>query len=343
MKLTGKNGVLRIYDGSTRAQSWDYDVDMVKWDGITTYTNIEADVGTDDELFASAFLTDNNDAVFVGSTGVFAMIYYSRGAGSNYAVGSGALKAYYFDGTDFSNALSGVSDGTSDGSDCFAQDGVVGFKIPSDWAIGANAVSSDLDVDKYYIKLMTTTSPSTDPDADVLRPVDGQIFDIAFANMDFTGPLGRAKTEELLVLDRNNMDANGHYIEGSDEKIFEVIPISFSCQLDDTVNKDDILEVLKCGNPASTRWPNVGVTTKETTKNDGINANPAFADSSKKTVNVQMLFEGSSVGLGWAYYEVFFPEDEQTITESEDGVILSCSGGVYGVIERIHGLGSRYT
>jgi len=343
MKLTGKNGKLRIYDSSAilhgQAPLDNETVDMVKFDGITTYTNITTDVEADDALFSSAFLTDLDDAVFIGSTSVFAMIQFLKDVGTNYAVGSGALKAYYFNGTDFTTALTGVVDGTALGADCFAQDGYIGFKIPDDWA---KKGLTDLDADKYYIKLMTTTSATTDPDADVLCPVDGQYFEVAFAGMDFSGPLGRSKTEEILVLNRGNSDSNAHYIEGNDDKIFEPVDISFFCLLDDAVNKDDIFVALACGDPDSSRWTATGVTSKGTTKNDGTNLNPGFKDATKKAVTIQMLFEGSTKDIGYAYYEVFYPKENQTISEAEDGVTLATTGGCYGIIEKIHGFGIRY-
>ena len=342
MKLTGKNGRLRVYDSSAilhgQAPLDNKTVDIVKWDGVSTYANITTDVEADDAAFASAFLADNNDAVFIGSTSVFAMVQFLKDAGTNYAAASGALKAYYYDGTDFTTELTGEADGTASGGNCFAQDGHIGFQIPKDWTKKGLA---DLDADKYYIKLMTTTSPTTDPDADVLCPVDGQYFEVAFAAMDFSGPLGRPKTEEILQLNRNNSDAYAHYVEGSDNAIFEPVDVSFSCLLDDTVNKDDIFLVLSCTDPDSARWAATGVTSKATTKNDGTNANPSFADSGKKTVNIQMIFDGDT-DIGWAYYEVFYPLEAQSMAESEDGVTLSTSGGCYGVIEKIHGFGNRY-
>jgi hypothetical protein len=345
-KFTGKDGKLRIYDRSAilhgQAPLDNLTVDIVKFDGITTYTNITSDVEADDAAFASAFLTDLDDAVFIGSTSMFAMLQFLKDAGANYAAGSGALEAYYFNGTDFSTALTGVVDGTASGGDCFAQDGYIGFKIPDDWAIGANALLAALDADKYYVKLMPTTSPTTDPDADVLCPVDGQYFEVAFAGMDFSAPLGRPKTEEILVLNRGRADANAHYVEGSDDRIFDPLELGFSCLMDDAVNKDDVLIALECGDPDSSRWTATGVSSKGTTKNDGSNLNPAFKDSTKKAVNIQMLFEGLSKNQGWAYYEVFFPKENQTTSEAEDGVTLNCKGGAYGVIERIHGFGNRY-
>jgi hypothetical protein len=43
-----------------------------------------------------------------------------------------------------------------------------------------------------------------------------------------------------------------------------------------------------------------------------------------------------------AYYECYFPPEEVTIAEAEDGITLSASGGCYGVIETINGFGNRY-
>ncbi len=343
MKLTGKDGVLRIFDSSLNlhgaAPRADATVDIVKWDGVTTYTNITSDVDTDDGDAASAFLTDNNDGVFIGSDMSFAMIQYLKDAGTNYAAASGVLLAYYFDGTDFSNAVV-ISDGTESGGNCFAQDGYISFTPPEGWALGANIVNAGLDADKYYIKLMTTESPTTDPDADVLCPVDAQFFEVVFANMDFSGPLGRARQEEMLILNRGKADANMHFVKGPDSPIYEPLPISFSLALDDTVNKNDIQPALVCGNPGSTYWTSTGTTAKGTTKNDGTNYNPAFADSNKKAVNIQILF--GTMGIGWAFYEVYFPEEQITIAESESDVILAAAGGCYGLIEIIHGFGVRY-
>ncbi len=346
--ITGKDGVLRILDSADilcgTAPRDDHTVDMVKWDGAAAYTNITSECEADDTSYANDFLTDNDDAAFVGSTKRFARIKYLKGGAADYAVASGILKIFYFDGTDFASSITLFVDGTASGGNCFAQDGIINFKIPSDWAIGAaTAVSANLDDDKYYIKLMTTDSPSTDPDADVLCPVDGQFFEIAFSDMDFTGPFGRARPEEILKLNRGMMDGKGHYVNQSDEALYAVIPITFACKLDDVYNKDDLKVALNCGDPDSANWTATGTSTKGDTQNDGSVDNPGLADATKKTVNVQILWDNESgIPIGDAYYEVFFPPDEQSITEAEDGITLSCAGGVYGIIEDVHGLANRY-
>ncbi len=162
--------------------------------------------------------------------------------------------------------------------------------------------------------------------------------------MDFTGPIGRGRPEETLVLDRNTMSSDAHYIKGSDEKLMAVLPISFSCFLDDTVNQDYIMDALVCGNPGkSSLWDATGVSTKQDTKNDGTNYNPALIDSTnKKCVDIQMVFAGSTLDQGLAFYEVYFPREECSITEGADGIVLNAAGGVYGLIETIGGLGDRY-
>ena len=180
----------------------------------------------------------------------------------------------------------------------------------------------------------------------VLRIYDSsataKYFEVAFCAMDFSGVVGRPKTEEVLVLNRQKMDSNAHYIEGSDDVIYDPVEISFSCLIDDSVNKDKIFEALQCGNPDSAYWAGTGVSSKGDTKNDGVNYNPLFKDSNKKAVNVQILWNSAGIDQGYAYYEVFFPSNEQVITESDDGVTLACKGAVYGIVERINAFGVDY-
>lgn len=344
MKLTGRSGVLRVYDSSDilhgAAPLDNLIVDMVKFDGVTTWTNITTDVETDDAAAASAFLADTADMVAIGSTGKFARVKYLKGAGVNYAAGSGALIAKYWNGVALAD-LSGVSDGTASGGDCFAADGIISFRIPRDWAIGANAYNASLDADKYYVFLAETTSSVPDPDADVLCPCDGQYFEIAFAGMDFSGPIGRKRTEEQLVLDRQSMSSRAHYIEGSDDPLYEPMEVAYGAMIDSTYNKDDIMVAHECGDPDSARWTATGVSSKGSTMNDGSNANPAFQDSSKKALNVQILWTGANP-IGMAYYEVYYPPEGQELKESAEGISVAMRGGCYGVIETIYGFGNRY-
>jgi len=343
MKLTGRDGVLRIYESSINihgaAPLDNLTIQVKKYDGVSTWVDITTDVEADDAAAATAFLTDDNDEVYIGSSAKFAMIKYLKGNGSNYAAVSGALIADYYNGSSW--VTLGAVDGTASGGNCFAQDGYISFKIPKDWVLRGNV---NLSTTKYYIRLKTTTAPTTDPDADVLAPVDGQHLVLPFSKMDFSGPLGRPLNEEILVLNRETMDSLAHYIKGSDDLLFEPMPVGFSCMIDSTYALR-ILKALECDNPGADQWTSTGTSTKGDTKNDGTNSNPAFADSTKKTVNIQILWKlGTSgeVPFGMAYYEAYFPKDECIVGEGPDEVPLTCKGGCFGVIERMYEFGNRY-
>lgn len=345
MKLTGRSGVLRIYESHAvlhgQAPHEDKTVDIVKYDGAS-WGNITANVEADDGNTEDAFIADDNDKIYVGSTDPFAMIEYARGDGVMVVGGTGAVIVKYFDGTDFSNGVEGVSDGTASGGDSFYQDGYISFKIPKDWAVGANSYNANLDADKLYVEISATTSPTTDPEANVLCPCDGQYHEVIFAQMDFSGPLGRPMTEEQLVLNRGEVDSHAHYKEGPDDKLCEPVEVGWSCLISAT-HRDYVKTALECGDPDTANWSATGTSTKGDTKNDGANANPSFADSNKKAVNIQVLFDdGSGFPIGLAYYECNFPLIDQGLAESPDQILLTCKGGCYGVIEKIHGFGNRY-
>ena len=163
-------------------------------------------------------------------------------------------------------------------------------------------------------------------------------FEVLFTEMDFTGPITRPRTEETLIMDRGNFDTNAHYIEGNDEARYAKIPISFSCKLADTVNTRSLYDWLEGVSApvnvvggSTTIYSPLGTTTidgntlpKIPTKNSG--TTPIW--------NVETLWDGTS-DYGIQYNEVYFTPGEQTITESADGLTLSCNGMVLGDVTRI--------
>jgi len=339
MKLTGKDGEFRIMDSTAIvANGAEAKMDVEVYDATgPTFTDKTSEAYADDTSYTGNFWADTNDKIYVGCTTKFATIQFLQGGGV-LAIAAGTLAPKYYNGTSFT-ALT-VVDGTASGGHTLAQDGDITFAIPRDWAKQGDA---SLDSTMYYIELAPTSVPSTKPSADILAPTDGQYFVVKFADMNFTGPLDRPRTEELLVMNRGRYTSDAHYIEGPDARIYEGIPISFSCVIDDTINRERLLAALACGNPNdSAYWTATGVTTKGNTKNDGSNANPGFRETAKKTVNIQVLFSGTTYAEGRAYYEVYFDLEEQKIAEAEEGLVLNCAGLVYGVIEGIHGFGNRY-
>jgi len=342
MKLTGRDGELRIYDSkSVIAGSVQANMSVFVYDASgPTFTDKTSEAYADDTNYTGAFWADTNDKIYVGCKTKFAMIQFLSGGGV-LAVdpGDASLTAKYYNGTEWV-VLTGVVDGTAVGTVSMAQDGNITFKIPIDWALRGDASLSAL---HYYIELAPAAYPSdATPSADILAPIDGQYLVVKFSNMDYNAPIGRPKTEELIVMDRNKTSSDMHYIEGGDDVIYEPLPVTFSFMLDDAANKTYIFTALECGNPNTGQWTATGVTSKGTTKNDGTNLNPAFKDATKKAVNIQVLFTGGTYAEGWSLYEVFFPLQEQAISESDEGISVNCSGAIYGLIERIHAFGVRY-
>lgn len=165
-----------------------------------------------------------------------------------------------------------------------------------------------------------------------LRIYDGTgtpfFLDFIFED-SFGGPLGIPSTEEILVLNRGRADANMHYIQGSDDKILEPLEITFNVIAEDSSAFTYFLDWLE-GNTVNS---NTIVTTKGTTQRVSGHNNPAFADSGKKTCNVEYMLDGAN-DIAWKYAEVWFDMSKLTFSESAEGISISVPGTWYGTITR---------
>ncbi len=160
-------------------------------------------------------------------------------------------------------------------------------------------------------------------------------MEVLFCEMDFNGPISRPRKEDSLKMDRGNFTTDAHYISANDSARYEPIPVTFSCRLNDTVNTKSLSEWISGCTLISKV---VGGTTQVyswdgQTEIDG-NDLPAFKDSSKQSYRVEILWDGTT-DYAQKYEEVYFTPGEQTITESEDSLILSANGMVYGDVTRI--------
>ena len=177
-----------------------------------------------------------------------------------------------------------------------------------------------------------------------LRFYDGSAtawyLEIDFDLGDFSGPMGIPKTDEILVLDRNQATADMHYIEGGDDKVMAPFAITFSAFVVDKTQCGYLLDWIDVmnGGLSATINSNTIVTTAADTQRDGANNNPVFADATKLLCNLQYKLDGST-DVTWVYTEVWFPADQQTISEAEDGVTISLNGQCYGTVTR----GSAWT
>lgn len=174
-----------------------------------------------------------------------------------------------------------------------------------------------------------------------LRLYDGTgtpyYLELDFDLGDFNGPIGAPTPEEILQLNRGKMDSLAHYIKGPDDALMAAVPVTFSVFVRDESQTVNLRNWLRAGQDGGTTQVNSNTitTTKEDTQRDGSNNNPAFADSNKLTSNVEYLITLSGTDLGLKYAEVFFPLDQQNLSEAEDGITISLNGMCYGTITDI--------
>jgi len=177
-----------------------------------------------------------------------------------------------------------------------------------------------------------------------IRLIDGSAtpvyLEIDFDTGEFNGPMGVPKVEEILVLDRGNITADFHYIEGSDDKVMTPVTITFSAFVVDKAQCKYLLEILRESNNGNSASPPVSTnqvhlnsitSTKQDTKRDGTNFNPPFVDGTKIALNVDFKMD-MSTDVIFHYNEVWFPLDEQMFVEGEDGTRINLTGYVYGTI-----------
>lgn len=165
---------------------------------------------------------------------------------------------------------------------------------------------------------------------------------VKFDELNFTGPEGRPRTEETLRLHRGRHSTDSHYTSGPDTVILEPLECSFSFRMQNDADLEAKLRAALSNPDQGAAWT-VDSDTWVTTKGDfniingtgtGV-ADPAFEDTRKVCVNVEVLYTKGGVSIGRKYGAVYFPADQISIAESEEGVVVSVTGMIYGLISRI--------
>lgn len=172
---------------------------------------------------------------------------------------------------------------------------------------------------------------------------------LRFSEMNLTVPEGANRPEEMLRLNRGQLDANAHYIQGLDDPITEPVQMTTSFRLESGTNKELVHEFLglRFASGQDVTW-NAGsgnvalITTKGTSvgRPSGLTGAlvvlPQFTDLKKKCVNCEGLWDdltGSKIGRQLS--EVYFRPGEQSLNESPDAVMVNLNGLVYGSINSI--------
>ena len=167
-----------------------------------------------------------------------------------------------------------------------------------------------------------------------LRLYDGKgsprYLQILFTNADLSFPLSRGKPEEVLDMDRGNMNTDASYRNGPDEPIMAPLSVKFSGKIDDTVYSHALIQLLSGSTSVGSATKVYSTKAKSSLKVSGASvATKTFADSSKIAYNLQVAYDGT-VDFVYDLKEVYFPPDQQTLTEGEDGVKWEGNGLWYG-------------
>ena len=159
---------------------------------------------------------------------------------------------------------------------------------------------------------------------------------------DFSGPIAAPLTEEILDLDRGNMNAQAAYRQSDDAPLMAPVPVTFSVYARDAAQFGYIRDWLRAMWDGLNTTPNSKTLTSTETdsQRDGAVANVAFADSNKSQCIIEYLITMSGTDVGLKYNGVWFPPEQQTLAESEDGIPLSLNAMVYGTITDITGFTS---
>jgi len=163
----------------------------------------------------------------------------------------------------------------------------------------------------------------------------GLYLELLFTNADLTFPVARGKVEEMLEMDRGNYNASASYHMGPDDAIFEPLPCSFSIRLEDTTYtgylRDWLSGATTCNGRTLVTWKGHSTINVGQLSGAAAYSTKSFADNSKMAYRVQVLWDGAT-DYGWTLDEVYFPPNEQTVTESEDAVTCNINGLIYGNI-----------
>lgn len=179
-----------------------------------------------------------------------------------------------------------------------------------------------------------------------LSASSNHFFTVTFVNMDFSGPLGRGTPDETAVLDRGLLTSTAHYVQGPDDVVMAPLNLTFTCNLDDTANRNDLYDAL--GNPSGTsngHWTVGGLSFANTNGQSQIRngsgtlvSTPVPFAIQHNRVDVLLLWRGGTPGTndeGMAYREVYFPPRDIRITEAADSVNAALTGMCYGAVSHI--------
>src|SRR3990167_1676680 len=138
-------------------------------------------------------------------------------------------------------------------------------------------------------------------------------FEVPYEQMDFVGPGGRPRPDELPVLDRGVGNTYTHFVQGPDTPIMQPVQVTFTCLIENT-NRDQLYRAL-C-NPEQVSpwtvggqtWTNVNATTSLVNGYGSSFSTPPPYDVNQDRIHLAVLWTGNAAGaddLGFKYNEMW--------------------------------------
>lgn len=175
-------------------------------------------------------------------------------------------------------------------------------------------------------------------------------FTIPFELMDMAAVAGRPRPDEIPVMDRGNLNAYAHHIQGPDTPIIQPVPLTFSCMIDNMFNRTNLLVAL-CNAPRITPWQvngitlsNLNGTTQVYNGAGSLVSTPLPYDTQQDRIAVEVLFRGDphatpgSDDYGHRFNEVWFQPGAIRLVEAPDSYKFNVTGSIYGPISQITAL-----
>jgi hypothetical protein len=155
---------------------------------------------------------------------------------------------------------------------------------------------------------------------------------VKFEQMDYSGPMGRARPEEIEKMSRLSLDTDAAHVQGDDLPILEPLEVGFSFLLSTDAATQDLIGIIT-GTAAGIQSTK-GSSSLPSGSGQSFSI-PAFRDPTKKTLDWYCKWDS---GLARAWKEVWTPLEAVELSESDDGIILSTSGLCFGDITTILGI-----
>ncbi len=161
---------------------------------------------------------------------------------------------------------------------------------------------------------------------------------LAFEQMNFRGPFGRPRPNQILKMNRGLIDTDAHFIIADDSPIAEPVPISFTVSLIDTL-ADNLIDALS--NPlretpwtvGNQTWTNTNGSTNLINGDGTTVAVPDTADTTVDRVNLEIRYIATTGGandLVLRFNEIWFPPNQLEIGMAIDDAPLTITGLMFG-------------